>query len=158
MGAPTTDQVNVMLQLYDLRREAKLREARDWYFSSFNPTSVEDGMRMAGPGTKENAYMRMVISYWDMAANLCNRGLVDEELFFESTGEQWMVWERLKPVVAAWRGLFKNPLMFSALEEHVGRLEAWREKRAPGNTQAMREFMAQMAAQAGQAKASAAGR
>ena len=94
MGNATHEQVNLMLKLYDLRREPKLREARDWYFQNFNIKSAEDVMKIAPFGSKENAYMRMVMSYWDMVAGIANRGLVDEELFFESTGEQWGVWER----------------------------------------------------------------
>jgi hypothetical protein len=93
--------------------------------------------------------MRMVISYWDTVANIVNRGLIDEEFFFESTGEQWIVWERLKPVVAGWRSMFKNPQAFARLEEHVKRLEAWREKNSPGSTEAMRQMMAAIATREG---------
>jgi hypothetical protein len=73
-----------------------------------------------------------------------NRGLIDEDFFFENTGEQWVVWEQVKPVTAAWRTMFKNPHTFANLEKHVQRLEAWRERRAPGSTEAMRQMFAQM--------------
>ena len=146
MGQVTHEQVNLMLRLYDIRREPRLREAREWYVRNFKPTSLEDVMKIAPPNSQENAFMRMVLSYWDTAANIVNRGLIDEEFFFESTGEQWMVWERIKPVVAGWRAMFKNPHTFARLEEHVKRMEAWREKNAPGSTEAMREMMAVMAA------------
>ena len=65
---------------------------------------------------EEGGYIRMVASYWDMVANYANRGLLDEEFLFETTGEQWIVWERLKPVIAQWRAAFKNPHNFSNLE------------------------------------------
>ncbi len=87
-----------------------------------------------------------------MVAGIVNRGLVDEEMFFENSGEQWIVWERLKPVIGAWRALFKNPHMLSNLEEHCKRFEAWREKRAPGTNQAIRDMFAQMEKQAAAAK------
>jgi hypothetical protein len=147
MGDVTYEQVNLMLKLYDLRREAKLREARDWYGANFNIKSAEDVMRIAPFGSKENAYMRMVISYWDMAAGIANRGLVDEELFFESTGEQWGVWEKIKPAVGAFRAMFSNPKFLSNLEESCKRYEAWREKTAPGSNEAMRKFQEQLAQQ-----------
>ncbi|HYA89635.1 MAG TPA: hypothetical protein VEF54_02300 [archaeon] len=145
MGEVTHEQVNLMLRLYDIRREPRLREAREWFMANFNPTSGEDVMRLCPPMSRENAFMRMVISYWDMVASVVNRGLIDEEFFFENNGEQWMVWERLKPVVSVWRTIFKNPHTFENLEKHVQRLEAWREKRAPGSNDAIREFARQMA-------------
>ena len=103
MAEVTHEQVNLMLKLFEARREAKLREAREWYMTSFTPASAEDLMQRFPPGSKENAYMRMVVSYWEMVASIVNRGLIDEEFFFENSGEQWMVWERLKPVVGTFR-------------------------------------------------------
>jgi len=143
MGEVTHDQANLLLRLYEMRREPRMREARDWYFSKFHPTSLEDMNRypMTSP---ESASMRMVISYWGMAASMVNRGLIDEDFFFENTGEQWMVWERIKAFVPAMRERSKNPHQYESLEKHVNSLEAWREKRAPGTTEAMRQMMAQM--------------
>src|ERR1700736_3769744 len=130
MGEVTHEQVNLMLRLYDIRREPRLREARDWFIREFKPSSAEDVLKLAPANTQENAFMRMVLGYWDMVANIVNRGLIDEEFFFENTGEQWVVWERLKPVIPAFRVMFKNPLAFSNLEKHVAAMERWREKRA----------------------------
>ena len=144
MGDVSHEQVNLMLRLYDIRREPRLREAREWFMNNFRPASPEDVMRQYPPASQENAYFRMVMSYWDMVAGIVNRGLVDEEMFFENSGEQWIVWERLKRVVPAWRGLFKNPQVLSNLEEHCKRFEAWREKCAPGSNQAIRDMFAQM--------------
>lgn len=81
-----------------------------------------------------------------MVTNIVSRGLIDEEFFFENSGEQWVVWERLRPVAAEWRAFFKNPHAWAKLEEHCKRMEAWREKRAPGSTEAMRQMMARLAA------------
>lgn len=144
MGEVTHEQVNLMLRLYDIRREPRLREAREWFLTHFNATTAEEMMKLCPPGSQENAFMRMVISYWEMVAGIVNRGLIDEDLFLESTGEQWAVWERLKPIIPVWRALFKNPHVFAQLEEHINRLEAWREKSAPGSNEAMRQMMAQM--------------
>jgi hypothetical protein len=144
MGEVTHDQANLLLRLYELRREPRMREAREWYFANFHPTSLEDMTKQAPPGSAGNASVRMVISYWEMAASMVNRGLIDEEFFFENTGEQWAVWERIKTFVPAMRERSKNPHQFENLEKHVNRFEAWREKRAPGTGEVMRQMMAQM--------------
>jgi hypothetical protein len=143
MGA-THEQVNLMLHLYELRREEKLREAREWVSQNFHPKSLEDAMRLTPPGSKENAYMRMVMGYWEMVASIANRGLVDEELFFENSGEQWGVWEAVKDLVPTWREMFANPQFLGNLEEHCKRLDAWREKRNPGSVEVLRKVYAQM--------------
>jgi hypothetical protein len=155
MGA-THEQVNLMLHLYELRREAKLREAREWMSVNFHPQSGEDAMKLVPPGTKENAYMRMVLGYWEMVASIANRGLVDEELFFENSGEQWGVWEQVKPLIGTWRTMFRNPQFLANLEEHSTRLEAWREKRNPGSVEALRKVYAQMSEAVEATKARAA--
>jgi hypothetical protein len=143
MGA-THEQVNLMLHLYELRREEKLREAREWVSVNFHPKSLEDAMRLTPPGSKENAYMRMVMGYWEMVASIANRGLVDEELFFENSGEQWGVWEAVKDLVPTWRKMFANPQFLGNLEEHCKRLDAWREKRNPGSVEVLRKVYGQM--------------
>jgi hypothetical protein len=148
MGEVTHQQVDLMLRLYDMRREARLREARDWFINNFHPVDLNDAMRIAPPVSRENSSLRMVFSYWEMVANIVDRGLIDEEFFFENSGEQWIVWERMKPVMPAWRAMFKNPHMLEQLERHVTRFEAWREKRAPGSNEAIRAAMAQMRAAA----------
>lgn len=144
MGEVTHEQVNLLLKLYDTRREPRLREAREWFSANFHPKNIEDVMRICPPGSRENAYMRMVLSYWEMVASIESRGLIDEDFFFENTGEQWAVFEQVKPVLAAWRAMFSNPQFFSRLEEQCKRLEAWREKRTPGSVEATRKMIAQM--------------
>ena len=156
MGEVTNEQVNLMLRLYEERREPRLREAREWFSANFHVTSAEDVMRVCPPGSKENAYMRMVLSYWEMVASIVNRGLIDEEFFFENSGEQWAAFEQVKPVLAAWRAMFSSPKFLANLEEQVTRLEAWREKRNPGSNEAIRKVLAQMQQATQTAKAQAA--
>ncbi len=144
MPKVTHDQADLLLRLYEIRREPKMREARDWYFSKFHPATLEDIQKQAPMGSPESAYMRMVISYWEMAANMVNRGLIDETFFFENTGEQWFIYERIKPFVTAMRERSKNPHMYGQLEKHVKKLEAWRKKNAPGSIEVMRQMIAGM--------------
>ena len=146
MGEVTHEQVNLLLHLYELRREPVMREARAWYLANFHPKTAEDVMKICPPGSKENGYLRMVASYWEMVCNIVDRGLIDEEFFFENTGEQWVVWESLRPVAKEWRAIFKNPHAWAKLEAHCQRFDAWREKRSPGSTEAMRQMLARMVA------------
>jgi hypothetical protein len=157
MSEATHEQVNLMLKLYELRREPKLREARDWFGANFHVKTAEDVMRLCPPGSKENTYMRMVVGYWEMVASIVNRGLVDEDLFFENSGEQWMVWEQVKPVLGAWRTMFGSQKVFANMEEQCRRLEAWREKHSPGSNEVMRKMRAEMSGRAQALKAQAAG-
>jgi hypothetical protein len=101
--------------------------------------------------------MRMVLGYWEMVASIVNRGLIDEEFFFESNGEQWVVFEQVKPVLGAWRAMFSSPNFLANLEKLCNHLEAWREKRSPGSNDAIRKVLAQMqqATQAPKAQAAA---
>jgi hypothetical protein len=144
MSEATFEQANLQIKLYDLRREPKLREAREWFSDHFHPQTLDDVMKICPPGTKENAHMRQVLSYWEMVASMSNRGLVNEDLFFESANEEWAAFQQVKPVLAGWREMFSNPKFLSNLESHCTRLEAWREKRTPGATAAFRKIISQM--------------
>jgi hypothetical protein len=145
MASEMFEKVNLMLRLFELRREEKLRKARQWYVDHFVAHTPEEMMQKYPPGSEENAYIRMVVSYWDMCAGIANRGLVDDDLFFMNSGEAWLVYEKLRAVVPAWRAAFNNPMIFTELETFVTRLEEWREKRAPGSNEATRKIMAMMA-------------
>ncbi|HLK04597.1 MAG TPA: hypothetical protein VKT53_09170 [Candidatus Acidoferrum sp.] len=139
----TYEEVNLMLRLYDMRREPRLRQARNWFVDHFHPASVDELTQKYPAGTEEYTNIRMVISYWEMVASIVNRGLINDELFFESNGEIWVVWDRIRSVVPTWRTAFKNPTVFGNLENVCKRFEAWREKRAPGSNAAMRQMMEQ---------------
>jgi hypothetical protein len=143
MAQITYEEVNLMLKLYEMRREPRLRQARSWFLEHFHPTSAEDMVQKFPQGGEENTFIRMVISYWEMVASIVNRGMINDELFFESNGEIWVVWDRMHTIVPAWRAAFKNPQLFSNIEDTCKRLEAWREKRAPGSSAAMRQMMSQ---------------
>ena len=141
MGQVTHDQADLLLKLYDLRRESRLREARAWFGANFDCQTLEDVNKKCPMGSEANASFRMVVSYWEMAANLVNRGLIDDELFFETSGEALFVWERLRPLAPAMRAAFKNPQAWSQLESLAKRMTEWQEKRAPGQIAAMRQMM-----------------
>lgn len=140
---PTHEQAQLHLQVYDLRREARLREARDWFQKSYHAETVEEAMKIAGPGTEHGNLFGMVIGYWEQACTLLNYELLHEDLFFETSGEFFGVWEQLKPVVPQFRQAFKDPNMLINLEKAAKRYEEWAEQRSPGSVAAMREWMQQ---------------
>jgi len=144
---PTHEQAQLHLQVYDLRREARLRQARDWFFKSYIVQTFDDAMRVAGPGTEGGALAMMVISYWEQACALLNYSLLHEDLFFETSGEFFGVWERVKPIVPEARERFANKQFLAHTERAAKRYESWMESRSPGHIAAMRQFMKQMSAQ-----------
>jgi hypothetical protein len=144
MAKPTHEQAQLHLQVYDLRREARLREARDWFFKNYWIESLDDAMKLGAPGTEGGTNSMMVVSYWDQTCALLNHGLLNEDLFFETTGEFFGVWERVKPMVQQAREMWKNPQFLAHLEKAATRFEAWSEQRSPGHLAAMRQFMQQM--------------
>ncbi|HEU4934052.1 MAG TPA: hypothetical protein VFT48_18330 [Pyrinomonadaceae bacterium] len=140
---PTHEQAQLHLQVYDLRREARLREARDWFQKSYNAETLEEAMKIAAPGTEHGNFLGMVIGYWEQACTLLNYELLHEDLFFETSGEFFGVWEQLKVVVPQFRQAFKDPNLLGNLEKAAKRYEEWAEQRSPGHVAAMREWMQQ---------------
>ena len=101
-------------------------------------------MRIAAPGTEGGAFAGMVVSYWEQACALLNAGLLNEDLFFQTSGEFFGVWELVKGIVPEARERFVYKLYLAEMEQAAKRYEAWIAKRSPGHVEAMREFMKQM--------------
>jgi hypothetical protein len=144
---PTHEQAQLHLQVYDQRREAKLRQARDWFAKNYIVNNIDDAMRIAPMGSENGNYVGMVIGYWDQACTLLNYGLLHEDLFFETSPEFFGVWEAVKPVVPEFRKRFVNNQILANLEQAAKRYEEWSERRNPGHIAAMRQFMQQMRGQ-----------
>lgn len=145
---PTHEQAQLQLQLYDLRREQRLRQARDWFFRSYIVNTFDDAMRIAAPGTETGAMAMMVFSYWEQACALLNYGLLHEDLFFETSGEFFGVWEAVRAIVPEGRERFGNRQFLAHVEKAAQRYETWMESRSPGHIAAMRKFMKQVRTQA----------
>src|SRR5437879_13753311 len=94
MAQVSYEEVNLMLRLYDMRREARLRQARAWFVEHFHPASPEEMMKRYPQGSEENTYIGMVISYWDMDAVIVTGGVIHLDLFLDSNGEVWVLWAR----------------------------------------------------------------
>src|SRR5215831_19091023 len=116
---PTHEQAQLQLQIYDMRREAKLRQARDWFFKNYFVETVDDAMRIAAPGSEGGTFVGMVLGYW----------------------------ERCQPIVPQVRERFAYKGYLANMEQAAQRYEKWIESRSPGHIAKMREFMKQMQAQ-----------
>ena len=98
------DEAGLILKLYELRRETKMREARDWFFREFNPQSMADfSEALMGD---HSAHLRMVVSYWEMAAALVNGGAISLDLFASTNGEHLGVFMKIEPLLADIRKMF----------------------------------------------------
>lgn len=147
VSKPTHEQAQLHLQVFEQRREARLRQARDWFFKNYFAESFEDSMRIAGPGTEAGTNVMMVLGYWEQACALLNYGLLNDDLFFETSGEFYGVWERVKAIVPECRQKFVSTGYLAHLEKAALRFEKWIESRSPGHLAAMREWMKQMRTQ-----------
>lgn len=136
----------LLLHLYEARREEKLRQAREWFFQEFQADSLEDAMKRYPFGSQENAFFRMLLSYWEMAASILNHGLINDELFFENNGEMYGVWAKIKPLAPACREMWKNPLFCKNLEAAAEKYEKWISQHAPEALTRQREVMQSLAA------------
>ena len=128
----TYDDVNLILRLYEMRREEKLREARDWFAKSFKVKSMDEFNKLCPPALETNAYYRMVVSYWEMVASFITAGGLDEELFFQSGMEMLFCWERVRDLLPEARVQFKNDNLYKNLETVSNRLIQHLEKNSPG--------------------------
>ncbi|HMQ03709.1 MAG TPA: hypothetical protein PKD26_07325 [Pyrinomonadaceae bacterium] len=111
------ESAELILKLYDLRREATMRKARDWMFT-FNPETAEEfEQTMMDP--EVGGYLRMVTSYWDMAAALVNHGAIKASMFNDTVGEHIMVFAKIEPLLEELREKWEMPDAFSNLEKVI---------------------------------------
>ncbi len=111
------ESADLILKLYDLRREATMRKARDWMFG-FTPTSADQYIQtMMDP--EVGGYLRMVTSYWNMAASLVNHGAIDADMFADSAGEHIIVFAKIEPLLDELREKWGNPEAFQHLEKLI---------------------------------------
>lgn len=112
----TAEDAQIIMKLYDLRREAELRKARHWY-GSWWPSSAEEILQVINAfGTQENAWFRQVNGYWDMAASFVLRGVLNEELFLDSGSELWFILSKLQPFLKEIRQKANIPQGFVRVE------------------------------------------
>jgi hypothetical protein len=144
------DEADLILKLYDLRREATMRKARDWFFLEFHPETMADyNATLFG---EHSGHLRMVQTYWDMAAALVNHGAISVDLFTETNGEHIGVFSKLEHLLPELRASF-GPQAFANLEKLIDATPNGRERSAQ-----MRERMKGIRAQLASQKTQAAGK
>jgi hypothetical protein len=141
--ASPTD-AEIILKLYDLRRESEMRKARNFCSMEFLPRTWEEYQRVVFAfETNENRHLRQVLSYWDMACSLVLAGALNEHLFFLNNGEMFALYARIKPYLKQTREAFNMPEFAANIErviegsaearERLQRMEQnmvrWREMR-----------------------------
>jgi len=129
---PTYDDVKLIMKLYDMRREARMREARKWFGSYFKAKTFEEFNALCPAGSEPNASYRMLTSYWEMVASFITSGVLHQELFFEGNREFLFVWERVRDVVPELRKAFSNPIELKHLELIADAYIQWWNRQAPG--------------------------
>ena len=133
MQQATYQDAELILRLYDMRREDRLRAARAWFVPNFNAQTMAEALEKYPPGSDQNAYYRMVSTYWEMAASFLVKGIIHEELFFENSGELLVVWEKMKNFIFDMRSVRKNPAIYRNLEKVALRQIQWMNQNAPGS-------------------------
>lgn len=147
---PTAADAELILKMYDLRREAEMRKARNWCVVDFWPQNVDDIIKVSTAlGTQENAWLRQVGGYWNLAASLALAGTVSEDLFLEPSfsGEMFLIFSKLQPFLKELRSKMKNPHIFANVEKLITSSKKGREFLTvmEGQLAARREAMAKMA-------------
>jgi hypothetical protein len=114
------ESADLLLKLYDLRREPVMRKARAWFREQFAPASAEEILSVYRG--KASAAYRMVTTYWNMAATLVLHDAIDEQMFADTNGEHMMVYAKLQPYLTELRSLLNNPGYLGRLEQLILRM------------------------------------
>jgi hypothetical protein len=140
----------LMLQLYDLRREAEMRKARSWWLVDFWPQDVDDFMKVINAfASQENNWFRQVAGYWDMAASLVLQGSLHEDLFLQPgcSGEMFFLFAKVQPFLKELRQKMNNPDAWSNIEKVAtgSKLARKRMERVSATVEMRRKQMAKAA-------------
>lgn len=119
----TPADADIILKLYELRTEALMREARAWVTGEFWPETAEEYFAIAlNPADPHNAFLRQVLSYWEMAAAMVVHGALSAELFIDCNGEGFFLLAKFAPILEAIRE--KNPGFLAKTSELISRFSA----------------------------------
>jgi hypothetical protein len=113
------EQAELILKLYEIRRETALRSSRDYVGGEFMPKSVEDFVSLVKDGGKPSGHILQVYGYWDMVAAFVVHGALDEELIFDTCQEMYFQFEKIQPYLAGFREQMKLPEFLRSMETVV---------------------------------------
>lgn len=145
---PNTTDAQLILQLYDMRREPEMRKARHWWTFEFSPRGTDDFMKVAGAtGSQENNWLRQVGGYWGMAASFVIQGALNEQLFLQPavSGEMFFIFAKVHPFLQELREKLGDPEVFLNIEKVIMRTKWGRDrlKFVLKRVEMMREKMAE---------------
>jgi hypothetical protein len=138
------ESAQLILSLYETRREETMRKARDFFFG-FDPQTFDE--MLAGMMGPQGAYVRMVIGYWDMAASFVENGAIDRKMFLDANGEFIFVFIKIEPFIAKLREMFSNPGFAAHLESLIMSMPNAQERLA-STRERMKSMIASRAASA----------
>lgn len=142
---PTYEDAKLILELYDLRREQRLRDARKWFGAQPPFASREEWLKICPAGSEENASFRMVVTYWDMAASFVATGVLNRELFFRANNlELLFVWEKIRTILPELRAVSKNAIQYRHLEEVGDAFVEYLNANTPGYYEVFKANLANM--------------
>ena len=127
MRKPTHADAELLLHLYEIRREPELRQARAWFLSEFKPVSWADIKSRWLSHAEEDRHFRMTVSYWEMVGAMVNGGILHPGLFFDHTGEDIVTWERCRPWISEAR-VDIRPTYLYQFERLVEAHQAYRKR------------------------------
>lgn len=100
---PDHHDAEIVLKLYDLRRESVLRESRNNINASFLPKSFDEIQAVLKPGHPLNAAFRQCSTYWEMTYAMARHGIVNPDFLVESNGEGLLLFSRIEPWLTEYR-------------------------------------------------------
>jgi hypothetical protein len=126
---PTAADAEIIMRLYELRREAEMRKARHWFASAFWPKNADDVVQVINNANpQENAWFRQVSGYWEMAASFVLRGALNEDLFFDSGTEMWFTLAKVYPFLKEVREKANSPHFLARSEQLATRTQEARDR------------------------------
>ena len=138
----TYDDVNLVIKLYDLRREARLREARTWFGEHCRFSSAAEFEAACPMGSEGSTLFWQVVTYWEMVASFLTSGVLHKDLFFQSGGEMIFTWLRVEPLLGGLREAMQDSNLLCNLETASKWYIEWLSGRSPGAYEAMKDMMA----------------
>jgi hypothetical protein len=128
---PTAADAQLILHLYDLRREAELRKARNWWLTTFWPENADDFLKVVSAmGSQENNWLRQGSSYWSMAASFVLNGVLNVDMFLQpsASGEMYFIFAKVHPFLKELREKMEEPELFGNVEKVINSTKYGRER------------------------------
>jgi hypothetical protein len=121
-------QAELILRLYELRREAVMREARSYVGGEFMPQSVEELVDIVTAGTRQSGFVLQVYGYWDMVAAFVSSGALDAQLVYDTCQEMYFQYAKIQPYLASFRVKMNLPEFLTGIEWLIEGSETGRKR------------------------------